>query len=119
MTSTDEHLWPHHAALAEIRGSRSVESVARQLGVNRVTWFKWEAGTQVPKHDNLRDIVEVFGVPPETVGYNPPKGWELVPAQWIRDIDARIDAKLDQILAALDPDTADSLAALLLDGQAR
>lgn len=78
-------LWPHRDALRELRGGRSVESVAREIGVNRVTWHKWETGAQRPGLENLRAIVEAFDCPPDLIGYMPPKGWELVPAQWIRD----------------------------------
>ena len=56
---------------------------------------------QVPSHDNLRAIVEAFDCPASFVGYEPPRGWELVPSDWIRDIAADLDGRLARIEACL------------------
>lgn len=84
MAQVEQQAWPHAGALREIRGPRSVDKASRMVDVTRQTWAAWEAGRQVPSHDSLRAIVEAFGCPPEFVGYEPPRGWELVPAEWIR-----------------------------------
>ena len=95
MSETVDDVWPHRDALREIRAGRSLERVARMIDVNRVTWHKWETGQQRPSHDNLRAIVEAFDVPPDLVGYEPPKGWELVPSAWLA-------ARFDELFARLD-----------------
>lgn len=80
--------WPHANALKTLRartGGLSVERAAARIDVSRATWHAWESGKQRPTHDSLKAIVEAFECPPEMVGYEPPRGWTLVPEQWIRD----------------------------------
>lgn len=84
MAQVEQQPWPHAKALREIRGPRSVDKAARMVDVTRQTWAAWEAGRQVPSHDRLRAIVEAFECPPELVGYEAPRGWDLVPGEWIR-----------------------------------
>lgn len=84
MAQVEHQAWPYAAALRELRGPRSVDKAARMIDVTRQTWAAWEAGRQVPTHDRLRDIVEAFDCPPELVGYEPPRGWDLVPSAWIQ-----------------------------------
>jgi len=95
-------LWPHRNALRALRGSRSVESVAREVGVNRVTWHKWETGAQKPGLENLKVIVETFGCPPELVGYEAPQGWELVPREWLVKEFECLRAQLNQVSECCD-----------------
>ena len=97
MPNVEQQAWPHAAALRELRGHLSVESAARKIDVTRQSWASWEAGRQVPSYDNLRAIVEAFNCPPELVGYEPPRGYELVPAQWIREQNAEILRSLQLI----------------------
>lgn len=84
MPETEQKAWPYGDNLRELRGSLSAEKAARKVGVLRQTWAGWESGDSVPREENLKAIVEEFGCPPEFVGYQPPRGWELVPAPWIR-----------------------------------
>lgn len=60
----------------------------------------WETGAQRPGLDNLRAIVEAFDCPPELVGYEPPKGWELVPSDWIVERFDQIQADLTLLVEA-------------------
>ena len=92
--------WQHADALKRLRkssGGLSVERAAARIDLSRSTWNAWEIGKQRPSYDSLRLIVEAFGCPPELVGYEPPKGWDLVPAEWIRDIAAQLDDRLAAI----------------------
>lgn len=77
-------VWPHADDLREIRGGMSVDAAARRVGVVRQTWSGWEDGT-TPRYDHLMAIADAFGCPPEKIGLKPPKGYELVPAAWIRE----------------------------------
>lgn len=91
--------WEYGDNLRALRGSLSAEKASRKVGVLRQTWAAWEAGESIPREENLRAIVEAFDCPPEMVGYEPPKGWELVPAEWIRAEAKRLEDKLDLIIA--------------------
>ena len=98
--TTDAHNkdWPHRNVLKMIRthaGNLSAERAAARIGKSRSTWVAWESGRQIPEYESLKAIVEQFGIPPELIGYEPPKGWELVPAQWIRDEVTKLDRILD------------------------
>jgi transcriptional regulator with XRE-family HTH domain len=106
MDDTAPNLWPYRDVLVRIRAGRSLERVAREVDVNRVTWHKWETGVQWPSNDSLRAIVEKFGVPPDLVGYAAPEGWELVPVEWIREQFDAQSTKLDAILSVLRKDSA-------------
>jgi hypothetical protein len=87
--------YPHGAALNTIRGSLSMEQAAVKVGVTRSSWDGWERLGVWPRESALKRIVEEFRCPPEMVGYEPPKGWELVPSKWIRD-------KFDEIIDLLE-----------------
>jgi transcriptional regulator with XRE-family HTH domain len=78
--------YPHGGTLLAARKARgwSAERAARAVDVTRGTWSTWENGMW-PRADNLIKIVSVFQVPPASVGLQPPDGFELVPAKWIRD----------------------------------
>ena len=76
-------VWEHADDLREIRGGMSVDAAARRVGVVRQTWSGWEDGV-TPRYDHLVAIVEAFGCPAEKVGLVAPRGYELVPAEWIR-----------------------------------
>lgn len=75
---------PELKSLRETRGL-SQEDVASALGVRLGTYGSWERGTHAPRREALDRIVEYFKVPPAAIGLAAPDGWELVPADWIRD----------------------------------
>lgn len=95
-------VWPYAANLKAIRGTLSVEKAAGRIDRTRGTWHSWEKGAQRPDEASLKRIVEVFGCPPELIGYEPPKGWELVPTEWIRDRFDQQDARLKRIVDYID-----------------
>jgi transcriptional regulator with XRE-family HTH domain len=85
VSTTEQQAWPLGKNLVEVRGrlKLNVAQASKKLGVDRQTWTGWEQGRQRPKQESLHAIVETFGCPPELVGYEPPKGWTLVPEGWI------------------------------------
>lgn len=100
---SEANKWRYAENLRTIRkrsDTRSVEKAAQRIPVSRATWNAWENGA-VPTYDNLRRIVEAFRCPPEMVGFEPPEGWELVPAQWIIDRSEAIQHSVDDVLALL------------------
>ena len=50
--------------IREVRGERSQETFAAQLGVNRTTVADWERGAAIPNWKHARRLVEL-GVPRE------------------------------------------------------
>jgi transcriptional regulator with XRE-family HTH domain len=42
--------------LARLRGTRSQQAIARDFGVSRVTWNRWERGWQMPGPFVLRAL---------------------------------------------------------------
>jgi transcriptional regulator with XRE-family HTH domain len=89
--------WPYGKNLLAIRGKISMERAANMVGATRGTWNAWEKGHQRPGDDKLKAIVEAFDCPPELIGYEPPKGWALVPTAWIVQRFDALDEKLDRI----------------------
>lgn len=80
--------YPHGDVLARIRkaaGDIGMEKAAGRIRASRSAWDSWERQGKWPSHERLAQIASEFGVPPSELGYEPPDGWELVPAQWIRD----------------------------------
>lgn len=78
--------WQYAANLATLRkraGNISVERAAGMIGATRSSWHAWESGTRRPSQDSLKAIVETFDCPPDFIGYEPPRGWELVPSAWL------------------------------------
>jgi hypothetical protein len=65
----------------------------------------WERGKAVPGPDRLRAIVEQLGTPPEIVGYEAPRGYEFLPADWIRQelaaAEERARLRHDEMMQAL------------------
>lgn len=99
--------WTYGADLRDMRtaAGMSQEEAASALGVRLGTYGSWERGTHVPRREALDRIVEVFGVPPASLGLDTPRGWELVPADWIRDQIAaqeeRARVRHEEVLAQL------------------
>jgi transcriptional regulator with XRE-family HTH domain len=91
--------WTYQQQLKEarIRAKLTQDEAARLVGVKERTWGSWERGTHDPTEENLRAIVSQLQIPPDLVGYEPPRGWELVPAEWIRAQFALIIGKLDDL----------------------
>lgn len=75
----------------------SQEDAARAIGVGLGTYGSWERGTHIPRREALDMIVEVFNVPPASIGLHPPAGWELVPSEWIRHTHEEVMAELRRI----------------------
>src|SRR6186997_1783165 len=88
--------WTYGARLREIREAKKLtqDEAARRIGVSELSYGNWERGKQAPTDENLKEIARVFKVDPRELGYRPPQGWELVPAEWIRQRFDRIDAAL-------------------------
>lgn len=88
--------WTYGADLRDMRNAAgmSQEEAATALGVRLGTYGSWERGTHVPRREALDRIVEVFGVPPSAVGLEPPRGWDLVPSEWIRSEFTQLHAEL-------------------------
>lgn len=77
-----------------------MDKASRRIDVTRQTWSAWEKGIQIPSHDSLKAIVEAFECPPELVGYEPPRGWTLVPEAWIQREFAELNETLARVLKA-------------------
>lgn len=100
--------WRHGADLRRFREDRlkiSQQAAATKVGVSLGAYSAWERGTAIPKLESLADLVEHLGAPPEVVGYEPPSGWELVPADWIRAhfeaADERAKQRHQEVMTAL------------------
>jgi transcriptional regulator with XRE-family HTH domain len=79
--------WTHGDDLRMWREQRlriSQQAAANRLDMSIAAYGKWERGQVVPTQESLRLLVERLDVPPDLVGFQVPKGWELVPAEWIR-----------------------------------
>ena len=100
--------WTHGDDLRRMRlaTGMSQEDAARAIGVGLGTYGSWERGTHVPRRDALDLIVEVFNVPPSAIGLDAPAGWELVPAEWVRQaidgIEERAARRHAETLQAID-----------------
>jgi len=90
--------WPYGEQLRAIRGPLSVERASRKVGVDRQTWTAWEKRGVRPRYESLHAIVEAFGCPPDLIGFDAPKGWELVPSEWLRNAHQELNDKLDTII---------------------
>ncbi len=102
---TTENTWPHGKALRNIRGALSMEKAARTLDppMSRAAWESWETGKRRPSDESLKAIVEAFQCPPESIGYIPPEGWELVPREWLTVEFREIHEKLDKLIRRTPP----------------
>lgn len=76
-----------------------MESAAHEIGATRAAWDRWERRHISPSAEMLKAMIEAFAVPPSALGYEPPKGWEFVPKEWIAERFDRIDYKLDRLLS--------------------
>lgn len=94
--------WTYQQKLKEARKRANLtqDEAARLVGVRERTWGAWERGAHDPAQENLRAIVEKLKVPPEQIGYEAPQGWELVPAEWIREQFSEIIERLERIRPA-------------------
>lgn len=103
MTKTKGH-FPHGDVLKRARkeaGGLGMERAASRIEASRSTWDSWERQGMWPSEENLRALVEVFGIPPAEIGYEPPAGWEMVPAAWIREQNEMTHAMLRDVLERL------------------
>lgn len=57
--------------LAALRGGRTVQEVARAIGVSRKTIYDAEAGTAMPRPETLAALIRFFGKP-VTFNVDPP-----------------------------------------------
>ena len=53
--------------LRQVRGSRTLEEFADQLGLAGSTWSNYEAGRRLPSHEVLDLLWTVEGVPPDSI----------------------------------------------------
>lgn len=92
--------WEHGEKLRTIRKAKGLtqRQAADLVGVAEQAYGQWERNKQVPELRNLRKIIEELDAPPEAIGYGAPLGWELVPADWIRQNFTDIHTKLDKLL---------------------
>jgi transcriptional regulator with XRE-family HTH domain len=93
--------WTHGAELKRWRITHtelSQQDAATKVGVSLGAYGAWERGSAVPTLENLRRMVEELRVPPEVIGYDPPRGYELVHSSWLRGELATINDKLDRII---------------------
>jgi transcriptional regulator with XRE-family HTH domain len=92
--------WTYGTKLREMRERSELtqNEAASLVGVQLGTYGGWERGTQNPTLENLRAVAEAFRIDPRELGYEPPKGWELVPSDWIRKEFTALNEKLDKLM---------------------
>lgn len=92
--------WTYQEQLrdARTRAGLTQDEAAAMVGVKERTWGSWERGTHEPSQDHLRAIVEKLGVPPGVIGYEPPRGWELVPSQWMQTTLEAQRERIDRVM---------------------
>jgi transcriptional regulator with XRE-family HTH domain len=99
--------WTHGSDLRAWREQQGIsqERAGRLVGVTVKAYGDWERGKTVPGPDRLRAIVEHLGAPPEVVGYEAPRGYEFLPADWIRQelaaVEERARLRHDETMQAL------------------
>lgn len=101
--------WGRGSDLKRFREQRlqiSQQAAANRVGVSLGAYGAWERGASEPTTENLANLVASLRIPPDVVGYEAPVGWELVPAEWVRqaidEIEARASRRHAETLQAID-----------------